>query len=109
MSQAVFLSTVTKDFGRLRARLTRLLERIKKIHVRHQDDFIETGELTLLKLKSEIEKSEMVLHVIGGLTGSMPPADQVETLLEALEPVNGKRFEQTYPGIVDLARKQQIS
>ena len=51
MSDTIFLSTVTREFGQLRSRLAKLLMRTKAVHVRHQDDFVETGELTLLKLK----------------------------------------------------------
>ena len=44
MSDTIFLSTVTREFGQLRSRLAKLLMRTKAVHVRHQDDFVETGE-----------------------------------------------------------------
>jgi hypothetical protein len=43
MSETLFLSTVTNEFGEFRKRLARFLERIKSIHVRHQDDFFHRG------------------------------------------------------------------
>lgn len=81
MSSTIFLSTVTSEFGALRARLARLFEQTKRVHVRHQDDFVHRGVLTLQKLEEEVEASEIVFHAIGARPGSPAPADQSQELL----------------------------
>ena len=81
MSQTLFLSTVTAEFGPLRQRLAALLQRTKKVHVRHQDDFFHRGVKTLQMLEEEIAASSFVVHVIGKEPGWCPPVDQVKEFL----------------------------
>ena len=81
MSQTLFLSTVTAEFGPLRQRLAALLQRTKKVHVRHQDDFFHRGVKTLHMLEEEIAASSFVVHVIGKEPGWCPPVDQVKEFL----------------------------
>ncbi len=104
MSQTVFLSTVTKELGPLRQRFAALARRTQKLHVRHQDDFVESGVLTLLKLQEEIEASHVVLHVIGAETGAAPPIEQVESLLIRLPD-----FATKFPDVVELARQRKVT
>ena len=58
--------------------LRSFLERIKTVHVRHQDDFFHHGVKTLHMLEEEIKKSDFVVHIIGAEPGWSPPVDQVE-------------------------------
>jgi hypothetical protein len=104
MSETLFLSTVTKEFGALRARLARFLERIKTIHVRHQDDFFNRGVKTLHMLEGEIVKSDFVVHVIGAEPGWSPPVDQVEAFLG-----RHKAFVERFPAVAEDARAGQVS
>ena len=104
MSPTIFLSTVTSEFRKLRIRLASLLQRTKRVHVRHQDDFVERGVLTLHKLQEEVEASSVVLHVIGAATGSIPPAAQVEDLLKRLPD-----FESRFGDVVAQARSGRVT
>jgi hypothetical protein len=52
MTQTVFLSTVSSEFGMLRQRLANLAQRTKKCLVRHQTDFFHRGVKTLQKSPS---------------------------------------------------------
>ena len=104
MSPTIFLSTVTSEFGKLRSRLASLLQGTKRLHVRHQDDFVERGVLTLHKLQEEVEASTVVFHVIGAATGSCPPADQVEDLLKRLPD-----FEFRFANVVANARDGKVT
>ena len=78
MSETLFLSTVTKEFGPFRKRLARFLDRTKTVHVRHQDDFFHHGVRTLHMLEEEIVRSDFVVHIIGAEPGWAPPLDQVD-------------------------------
>lgn len=104
MSPTIFLSTVTSEFGKLRSRLAALLQGTKRLHVRHQDDFVERGVLTLHKLQEEVEASTVVFHVIGEATGSCPPVDQVEDLLKRLSD-----FESRFADVVAAARSGKVT
>lgn len=104
MSKTIFLSTVTAEFGPLRKRLAALVQRTKQRHVRHQDDFIQRGNLTLHVLEEEIRSSGVVLHVIGAESGSVPPAEQVAALLE-----RRKDFATRFPEVTQLARQTQVT
>jgi tetratricopeptide (TPR) repeat protein len=104
MSQTIFLSTATSEFGPLRNRLALLLARTKRLHVRHQTDFVERGVPTLHKLQEEIENSNIVFHVVGAELGSVPPADQVEALFGRLPD-----FVRRFPQVAELARANQIT
>jgi hypothetical protein len=103
MSKTIFLSTVTREFGSLRTRLAALVQRTKKVHVRHQDDFIEGGVLTLHRLQEEIEASDVLLHVIGAEAGSAPPPEQVAALLSRLHD-----FETRFPEIAALVNLSEF-
>jgi transposase len=50
MSQTIFLSTVTREFGKLRKRLASFLRRTQRFHRRRQDDFVQRGVVTLRML-----------------------------------------------------------
>jgi tetratricopeptide (TPR) repeat protein len=104
MSQTIFLSTTTTEFGPLRRRLASICTRIKRVHVRHQDEFIHRGTLTLHTLEDEIRRSDLVIHVIGADFGSAPPVDQVEDLLLRLPD-----FESRFPEVFERARRTEIS
>jgi hypothetical protein len=104
MSETLFLSTVTKEFGAFRSRLARFLERIKTIHVRHQDDFFHHGVPTLHMLEEEIVKSQFVVHIIGVEPGWSPPVDQVEAFLS-----RHKGFVERFPAVAKAARAGQVS
>ena len=81
MTQRLFLSTVTSDFGPLRDFLAEQL-RPSGFHVVHQREFIETGRNTLVKLAEFIEsESDIVLHCLGPSTGSVPPTEYTDELL----------------------------
>jgi hypothetical protein len=104
MSQTVFLSAVSREFGDLRTRLARLLQRTNRVHVRHQDDFVERGVVTLQRLQEEIEASDVVLHVLGANPGAVPPLEQVTALLQRLPD-----FATRFPKVAALARHGQVS
>ncbi|MCA9086350.1 MAG: DUF4062 domain-containing protein, partial [Planctomycetaceae bacterium] len=104
MSQTLFLSTVSNEFGSLRSRLAKLLQRTKRVHVRHQDDFFHHGVKTLRMLEEEIERSDVVIHVIGEEPGWCPPVDQVEDFLH-----RHPQFAVRFPELVDLAKTGTIS
>lgn len=104
MSQTLFLSTVTAEFGSLRQRLAALLQRTKKVHVRRQDDFFHHGVKTLRMLEEEIMASEFVIHVIGREPGWCPPMDQVNELLD-----RHPKFSQQRPDIAAACRAGTIS
>jgi hypothetical protein len=104
MSETLFLSTVTKEFGAFRARLARFLDRTKTIHIRHQDDFFHRGVKTLHALEEEIVKSHFIVHIIGAESGWSPPMDQVEVFLE-----RNDRFVERFPKVADAARAGQLS
>lgn len=104
MSDQFFLSTVTDEFGPLRVRLAAMLQRTKRIHVRHQDDFIHHGVTTLRTLEEEVAASDMIVHVIGNKTGWYPPVDQVKDFL-----LRNPDFAARFPTLVDLANAGEIS
>ncbi|MFO0977729.1 MAG: SUMF1/EgtB/PvdO family nonheme iron enzyme [Planctomycetaceae bacterium] len=82
MSQTLFLSSVTSEFGSFRQRIAIFLQRTKSIHVRHQDDFFQRGVTTLRMLEEEICASSIVIHLIGKETGWSPPVEQVDEFLQ---------------------------
>lgn len=81
MSPVLFISSVSAEFGELRRRIARLLERTKRVRVRHQDDFFNRGLPTLRMLEEEVRSSTAVLHLIGEQSGWTPPPDQVQSFL----------------------------
>ena len=94
MSQTLFLSTATAEFGSLRHRLAALLQRTKKVHVRHQDDFFHRGVRTLQMLEEEVVAWQFVVHVIGKEPGWCPPVEQVDDFLS-----RQPKFAQRFPDI----------
>ena len=104
MSQTLFLSTVTAEFGPLRQRLAALLQRTKKVHVRHQDDFFHRGVKTLQMLEEEIAASSFVVHVIGKEPGWCPPVDQVKEFLG-----RHQEFARRFPKVAVAGRAGTIS
>ena len=94
MSQTVFLSTVSSEFGMLRRRLANLTQRTEKCQVRHQDDFFHRGVKTLQKLVEEIQGSTIVVHLIGAAPGWCVPADQAIAFL-----VQHPQFAQRFPEV----------
>jgi hypothetical protein len=106
MSHTVFLSTVTREFGPLRQRLAATLRRTQRLHLRHQDDFVERGVITLRMLLEEIAASSVVVHVVGAEPGAVPPVAQVEELLQQPK-LQG--FAERFPEVVRLARAEQVT
>jgi hypothetical protein len=90
MAPKVFLSTVTTEFGSLRAALARSV-RHSSLKVVHQDDFAHRGVLTLQTLEEEIRGSEIVFHILGAQSGAPAPAGQVRDFLQR-HPAFQKRF-----------------
>ena len=103
MSQTVFLSSVTSEFGQLRRRLANLSQRTKKCQVRHQDDFFHRGVKTLQKLAEEIQESDLVVHLIGSKSGWCVPADQSAAFLD-----ENPKFEERFSAVSQQARKGSI-
>jgi formylglycine-generating enzyme required for sulfatase activity len=103
MSQTVFLSTVSNEFGTLRRRLASLGQRTKKHHFRQQDDFFHRGVKTLQKLVEEIDQSTIVLHIIGDQAGWLVPADQANALLD-----QRPEFEKRFPEVAAQARRGEL-
>lgn len=100
MSQTLFLSTVSREFGSLRTRLANLIRCTHGAHVRLQEDFAQRGVVTLQMLEEEIGESDIVIHVIGAEPGSPAPAAQVEDLL-ARHPEFADRF----PDVAEAGRQ----
>ena len=94
MTQTIFLSTVSSEFGMLRRRLAKLTQRTKKCQVRHQDDFFHRGVKTLQKLVEEIQDSTIVVHLIGAEPGWCVPADQAISFLD-----QHPEFAQAFPDV----------
>ena len=103
MSETLFLSTVTNEFGTSEHSCA-FLDRTKTIHVRHQDDFFHRGVKTLQALEEEVVKSHFVVHIIGAEPGWSPPVDQVEAFLD-----RHKSFVVGFPAVAAQARAGQLS
>ena len=82
MTQTIFLSSVSSEFGELRRRLAHMGQRTKKCHFRHQDDFFNSGVKTLQKLDEEVEQSTVVFHLIGDQAGWLVPAGKIQRCQE---------------------------
>ena len=78
MTQTIFLSTVTIEFGPLRQRLANLAQRTNKCQVRHQDEFFHRGVKTLQKLLEEVYKSNLPIHLLGVQFSAASPLDCCE-------------------------------
>ena len=105
MTQTLFLSTVSSEFGILRQRLANLAQRTKKCLVRHQADFFHRGVKTLQKLVEEIEESSVVVHLIGAQPGWCVPADQATAFLDDDE---HSGFELEFPEVALQAREGNL-
>jgi tetratricopeptide (TPR) repeat protein len=103
MTHTVFLSCVTNEFGTLRPKLARMVQRTQLL-VRHQDDFAHHGVRTLQMLEEEVLASDAVFHVVGNLPGANAPAAQVEDFLK-----RHPEFAQGFPEIAEDGRKGEIS
>src|SRR5262245_39581552 len=66
----ILLSAVTGEFRSYRDELRQKLTR-PNVSVKVQDDFIDTGTTTLKKLDTYIQRCDVVIHLIGTMTGSM--------------------------------------
>ena len=66
----ILLSAVTSEFRSYRDELRQKLAR-PNVSVKVQEDFIGTGTTTLEKLDTYIRHSDVVVHLIGTMTGSM--------------------------------------
>ncbi len=104
MSKTIFLSTVTGEFLDLRRRLAGLVMRTQRVHVRHQDEFVQRGVLTLHMLEEEIRQSDLVVHVIGAKTGWIPSVEQVHEFLR-----RHPDFAVRFADVVEAARKGEVS
>jgi hypothetical protein len=104
MSKTIFLSAVSCEFDGLRLRLAEVCARTQRLHVRHEAFFVQHGVPTLRMLDEEIEKSNLVVHLIGGEFGSVPPGDQVTDLLR-----RHPDFEKQFPEVAARARLNEIS
>jgi len=81
MSQRLFLSAVTDQYAPLRISLGTQL-RSDGLGVVQQDEFVEIGVNTLVKLAEFIEhESDIVLHLTGWMVGNVPPVDVASELL----------------------------
>jgi hypothetical protein len=73
MAVQLFLSCVSDEFGAYRDALRSALTR-PDVEVKIQEDFKALGGDTLMKLEAYIRRCEAVVHVVGDMTGSAPPA-----------------------------------
>jgi tetratricopeptide (TPR) repeat protein len=80
-SVRLFLSCVSDEFGAYRDALRRALTR-PNVEVKIQEDFKALGGDTLAMLADYIEQCEAVVHFVGDMTGSTPPASSVDDLLK---------------------------
>ncbi len=86
----VFLSTVSDEFKSYREALKHDLEG-PRFAVKIQESFVAGGLGTLVKLDDYVRASDAVVHLVGDMTGSIPPAAMVGDLM-ALRPDFGQRL-----------------
>ena len=79
-SVRLFISCVSDEFGSYRDVLRKALTG-PNVEVKIQKDFKGLGGDTLNMLEDYIEQCEAVVHFIGDMAGSAPPATSVEDLL----------------------------
>jgi tetratricopeptide (TPR) repeat protein len=103
MTQTIFLSTVSNEFGALRRRLASLAQRTKKCLVRYQDEFFHRGVKTLQKLVEEVQQSDLIVHVIGAQSGWCIPADQAIAFLN-----QNLDFEKQFPVVALQGRNGNL-
>lgn len=75
----IFLSAVTAEFQSYRKAVHKYLER-PNLTVKVQEDFIATGVDLLEKLDGYIQHCQVVIHIVGDMTGAMTPASSVEKI-----------------------------
>ncbi len=75
----VFLSTVSAEFRSYRDALRHSLDR-PNVTVKVQEDFIATGTETLDMLDQYIRQCDVVIHLVGDLTGAMAQAPSVAAI-----------------------------
>jgi len=76
----IFLSAVSNEFGCYRQRLAEVLKR-PNVSVHVQEDFIATGSETLDKLDDYIRHCDVVIHLVGDMTGDVAGPSSVTALL----------------------------
>jgi predicted ATPase len=96
-----FLSAVTDEFGSYRSLLAKDLNR-PNLSSKVQEDFITTSDCTLMKLDEYLRHCDVVIHLIGKSTGSIPPKESVVRLLAAYPDLPRK-----VPAIADLLSRAQ--
>ncbi len=77
----IFISCVSAEFGSYRDALRRYLTR-PNVTVKVQEDFIVTGTETLDMLDDYIRQCEVVIHLVGDMTGAMAQAPSVAVIRE---------------------------
>ncbi|QTF93775.1 tetratricopeptide repeat protein, partial [Halomonas sp. BM-2019] len=77
----IFLSTVSAEFRSYRDTLRHYLER-PNVTVKVQEDFIVTGTETLDMLDEYIRRCDVVIHLVGDMTGAMAQAPSVAAIRE---------------------------
>ena len=80
MRYSVLISAVTDEFGHYRPALRTTLTR-HNVEVKVQEDFTESGGDTLLKLDDYIQHCDGVIHLVGGMAGSIAGRVGVQELL----------------------------
>ena len=75
----VFLSTVSAEFCSYRDALRHSLDR-PNVTVKVQEDFIATGTETLDMLDQYIRQCDVVIHLVGDMTGAMAQAPSVAAI-----------------------------
>ena len=80
MAVQLFLSCVSDEFGVYRDALRSALTR-PNVEVKIQEDFKAPGGDTPMKFEAYIRRCEAVVHFVGDMTGSAPPAFSVDELL----------------------------
>ena len=75
----IFLSTVSAEFRSYRDALRHYLER-PNVTAKVQEDFIATGSETLDMLDDYIRQCNVVIHLVGDMTGAMAPAPSVAAI-----------------------------
>lgn len=78
----LFLSAVSDEFRTYRTEIRDTLSRSRNISVKIQEDFGAVGVGTLAKLDTYIRDCTAVVHLIGDMTGCVPPALAIRALLE---------------------------
>ena len=86
----IFLSTVSAEFRSYRDALRHYLER-PNVTVKVQEDFIDTGTETLDMLDEYVRQCDVVIHLVGDMTGAMAQPPSL-TMLRQRYPDFGSRL-----------------